>query len=135
LMARLDRVPAAKAVAQQASVIGREFTYDMLAGISPQGESRLHAALGQLVSAGLISMRGTAPDATYTFKHALVRDAAYGSLLKSRRQDLHARIAEILERGCPDVVARQPELVAHHLSEARLPERAVVYWQRAADQA
>jgi tetratricopeptide (TPR) repeat protein len=135
LVARLDRVPAAKAVAQQASVIGREFTYAMLAGINPQAEPSLHAALRQLISCGLVSMRGTPPDATYTFKHALVRDAAYGSLLKSRRQELHARIAEVLERGYADAVARQPELVAHHLSEARLPERAVIYWQRAADYA
>jgi class 3 adenylate cyclase/tetratricopeptide (TPR) repeat protein len=135
LMARLDRVPAAKAVAQRASVIGREFTYDMLASFTPQDEPRLRAALRQLISAGLVSPRGTAPGATFTFKHALVRDAAYGSLLKSRRQELHARIAEVLERGYPDVVARQPELVAHHLSEARSPERAVFYWQRAADHA
>jgi predicted ATPase len=134
-MARLDRVPAAKAVAQQASVIGREFTYGMLADINPQGEPGLRAALRQLISAGLVSMRGSPPDATYTFKHALVRDAAYGSLLKSRRQDVHARIAEVLERGYPDAVARQPELVAHHLSEARLAERAVPYWQRATDDA
>jgi class 3 adenylate cyclase/tetratricopeptide (TPR) repeat protein len=135
LMARLDRVPAAKAVAQQASVVGREFTYGMLAGLNPQDESGLRAALRQLVLAGLVSMRGTPPGATYTFKHALVRDAAYGSLLKSRRQELHARIAEVLERGYADVVARQPELVAHHLSEARLPDRAVVYWRCAADHA
>jgi class 3 adenylate cyclase/tetratricopeptide (TPR) repeat protein len=135
LMARLDRVPAAKVVAQQASVIGREFSYDMLAGFNPQSQSRLRAALGQLVSAGLVSVRGTPPGATYAFKHALVRDAAYGSLLKSRRQELHARIAEVLEHGYPDVVARQPELIAYHLSEARLTERAVPYWQRAADDA
>jgi class 3 adenylate cyclase/tetratricopeptide (TPR) repeat protein len=135
LMARLDRVPAVKAVAQQASVIGREFSYDMLAGINPQGEPGLRAALRQLVSAGLVSMRGTPAGATYTFKHALVRDVAYGSLLKSRRRELHARIVEVLERSYPDVVARQPELVAHHLSEARLAERAVPYWERAADQA
>lgn len=135
LMARLDRVPAAKSVAQQASVIGREFTYDMLANINPQGEPGLRAALRQLIFAGLVSMRGTPPEATYTFKHALVRDAAYESLLKSRRQELHARVAEVLGRGYPDVVARQPELVAHHLSEAHLPDRAVVYWQRAADAA
>ncbi|WP_262272521.1 adenylate/guanylate cyclase domain-containing protein [Microvirga yunnanensis] len=134
LMARLDRVPAAKAVAQQASVIGREFTYDVLAGINPQDGAGLGAALGQLISAGLVSMRGTPPDATYTFKHALVRDAAYGSLLKSRRQELHGRVADVLERF-PDVVTRQPELIAHHLSEARLAGRAVPYWQRAADDA
>lgn len=135
LIARLDRVPAAKAVAQQASVIGREFTYSMLAGISPQPESALHAALRQLVSAGLASMRGTPPNATYTFKHALVRDAAYESLLRSRRQELHARIAVVLEENDPDVLDRQPELIAHHLSEARLAERAVPYWQQAADAA
>jgi class 3 adenylate cyclase/tetratricopeptide (TPR) repeat protein len=135
LMARLDRVPAAKAVAQQASVIGREFTYDILANLKRQGGSELRAALRQLVSAGLISMRGTPPEATYTFKHALVRDAAYGSLLKSRRQELHARVAEVLEQCYPDAIARQPELIAHHLSEAHLPDRAVVYWQRAAEDA
>lgn len=135
LMARLDRVPAAKAVAQQASVIGREFSYVLLASLDPQGEAGLEAALRQLVSAGLVSMRDTPSGATCTFKHALVRDAAYGSLLKSRRLDLHRRIAEVFERDYADVVARQPELVAHHLSEARLPERAIVYWQRAADHA
>lgn len=135
LMARLDRVPAAKAVAQQASVIGREFSYDMLASINPQDERGLRAALRQLMSVELVAVRGTPPDARYTFKHALVRDAAYGSLLKSRRQELHAIIAEVLERRFPDVVTRQPELVAHHLTEACLPERAVFYWQRAADYA
>ena len=135
LMARLDRVPAAKAVAQQASVIGREFTYGMLAGITPKGEHGLPAALRQLVSAGLASMHGTPPQATYTFKHALVRDAAYESLLRSRRQELHARIATVLEEDYPDVLSRQPELIAHHLSEARLAERAVPYWEQAADEA
>jgi tetratricopeptide (TPR) repeat protein len=135
LMARLDQVPAAKAVAQQASVIGREFTYDMLAGITPKGEHGLPAALRQLVSAGLASVRGTPPKATYTFKHALVRDAAYESLLRSRRQELHARLATVLEENYPDILSRQPELVAHHLSEAWLAERAVPYWQQAADKA
>src|SRR3712207_4547011 len=107
----------------------------MLAGISPQPEPALHAALRQLVSAGLASLRGTPPNATYTFKHALVRDAAYESLLRSRRQELHARIAAVLEENDSDVLARQPELIAHHLSEARLAEWAVPYWQQAADAA
>jgi class 3 adenylate cyclase/tetratricopeptide (TPR) repeat protein len=135
LMARLDRVPGAKAVAQQAAVIGREFTYDLLAAISPQGVSDLRRALQQLVSSGLIFVSGASPGATYTFKHALVRDAAYESLLRIRRQELHGRIAAILEQDSPDTANRQPELIAHHLSEAHLPERAVTYWQRAADNA
>ena len=101
LMARLDRLPAAKTAAQQAAVIGREFTYGMLAAISPQSEPELQAALQQLVSSELVFIRGAPPEATYTFKHALVRDAAYESLLKSRRQELHARIADVLEADAP----------------------------------
>ncbi len=135
LMARLDRVPAAKTVAQQASVIGRTFAYDLLAAISQQRRSELRRALRQLVSSELVFVSGAAPRLAYTFKHALVRDAAYESLLKSHRQELHARIAATLERDYPDVVDRQPELIAHHLSEARIAERAVSYWQRAADEA
>ncbi len=135
LMARLDRVPAAKAVAQQASVIGRTFAYDLLAAIGTPGKARLRRALRQLVSSGLIFASGAPPAETYTFKHALVRDAAYNSLLKSRVQELHARIATVLEQAYSDVAARQPELIAHHLSEARLAEKAVIYWQRAADDA
>ena len=135
LMARLDRLPAAKTAAQQAAVIGREFSYGMLAAISTQSEPELLAALQQLVSSELVFKRGAPPEATYTFKHALVRDAAYESLLKSRRQELHARIVDVLEADASDVPARQPELIAHHLSEARLAERAVTYWQLAADAA
>jgi tetratricopeptide (TPR) repeat protein len=134
-MSRLDRLPAAKAAAQQAAVIGREFSYRLLAAVSPRSESELQAALQQLVSSELIFVRGEPPEATYTFKHALVRDAAYVSLLKSRRQKYHAQIAALLEKSYPDVVARQPELLAHHLSEACLAERAVTYWQLAADDA
>jgi class 3 adenylate cyclase/tetratricopeptide (TPR) repeat protein len=135
LMARLDRVPAAKAVAQQASVIGRTFAYDLLAAIGTPGEAGLRRVLRQLVSSGLVLASGAPPAETYTFKHALVRDAAYHSLLRSRVQELHARIAAVLEAKYPNVVARQPELIAHHLSEARLAEKAVIYWQRAADHA
>ena len=130
LMARLDRVPAAKSAAKQASVIGREFSYGMLAAIGPAERTELQSALEQLVSSELIFVRKAPPEATYTFKHALVRDAAYASLLKSRRRELHARVAAILEQGYPDVTTRQPELIAHHLSEARLAERAALYWQR-----
>jgi predicted ATPase len=135
LMARLDRFPAAKAVAQQASVIGREFSYELLAAISPQTEPELRTEIARLVSSELVSANGVPPEANYTFKHALVRDAAYESLLKSRRRELHAQIADLLEESYPDMAARQSELLAHHLSEARLPERAVIYWQRAADDA
>ncbi len=135
LMARLDRVPVAKAVAQQAAVIGREFTHELLAAISPQDEVHLSAALQQLVSSELIFPSGTPADGSYTFKHALVRDAAYESLLRRRRQVLHAHIAAILVEGHPEVATAQPELIAHHLSEAGLAERAVTYWQRAADSA
>src|SRR5215218_1235585 len=83
----------------------------------------------------LIFVRGVPPEATYTFKHALVRDAAYASLLKSRRQKLHARLASVLEESYPDIATRQPELIAYHLSEAHQAERAVLYWQRAATNA
>ena len=135
LMARLDRVPAAKAVAQQASVIGREFPYELLAAISPQTESDLRTELSRLVSSELIFANGVPPEATYAFKHALVRDAAYESLLKSRRRALHEQVADFLEESHPEVATRQPELLAYHLSEARRPERAVIYWRRAADDA
>ena len=97
-MARLDRLPAAKAVAQQAAAIGREFTLGLLAAIGLQGEPELRAALRQLVSSELVHVRGTPPQESYAFKHALVRDAAYESLLRSRRQVLHARIAAVLEQ-------------------------------------
>ncbi|HEX2279831.1 MAG TPA: hypothetical protein VHN13_22320, partial [Candidatus Tectomicrobia bacterium] len=135
LMSRLDSLPAAKATAQQASVIGREFPYGMLAAISPQSEPELQSALEQLASSELIFVRGAPPEAIYAFKHALVRDAAYASLLRSRRQELHARLASVLEESYPDLATRQPELIAHHLSEAHQAERAVLYWERAATNA
>jgi predicted ATPase len=134
LVARLDRYPTAKRVAQYSAVIGREFSYSLLAEITNEQGRDLQAALQELVSAELIFARGTPPDATYTFKHALVRDAAYESLLKARRQEIHARIAATLEADAY-VLSRQPELVAYHLGEARLPERAVIYWERAANEA
>jgi class 3 adenylate cyclase/predicted ATPase len=129
LMARLDRLgPAAKDVAQKASVIGRDFAYDLLSSIANLAEPKLREELDRLTSSGLLFARGVAPQATYIFKHALVQDAAYGTLLRSRRQELHARVAAALETQFPEVPKSQPELLAHHLTEARLTERAIDHW-------
>jgi predicted ATPase/class 3 adenylate cyclase len=135
LMARLDRLAPAKEVAQIGSVIGREFPHKLLAAVVDCPEPQLQAALDQLVSAELIFRRGAVPDATYSFKHALVQDAAYQSLLKSKRQHLHARIAHALEKSFPESGAMQPELLAHHFSQANLAERAILYWHRAGQRA
>jgi class 3 adenylate cyclase/predicted ATPase len=129
LMARLDRLgPAAKDVAQKASVIGRDFAYDLLSSIADLPEPKLREALDRLTGSGLLFARGVAPQATFIFKHALVQDAAYGTLLRGRRQELHARVAAALETQFPDVAKSQPELLAHHLTEARLAERAIDHW-------
>jgi predicted ATPase/class 3 adenylate cyclase len=135
LMARLDRVPEVKQVAQVAACIGREFTYRLLATVSPLPESELRAALDRLGAAELIFRRGTDRDVSYTFKHALVRDAAHESLLKAQRQQLHARIGRALEEHFPEMAASEPELLARHYTEAGQAERAVDYWQRAGQQA
>ena len=127
LMARLDRLAGAKEVAQIGAVIGREFGYELLAAVSPLGEAELREALDQLVASELVFVRGAPPTATYTFKHALVQDAAYASLLKSRRQQLHARIARELEGRWPEVREARPELLAHHFAEAGLPDKAAAY--------
>ncbi|HEX6122022.1 MAG TPA: adenylate/guanylate cyclase domain-containing protein [Ktedonobacterales bacterium] len=135
LMARLDQLPAAKAVAQLAAVVGREFTYDLVKNIAPQDEETLQAELGQLVAAELLYQRGRPPRARYVFKHALIQDAAYASLLKSTRQQIHQRTAQVLEAQFPELVATQPELLARHLTEAGHPAQAVGYWQRAGERA
>jgi class 3 adenylate cyclase/predicted ATPase len=135
LMARLDQLPAPKEVAQLGAVLGREFTYELIHGIAPQDEASLQASLEQLVAAELLYQRGRPPRARYVFKHALIQDAAYASLLKSTRQRLHQRTAQVLEAQFPEVVATQPELLAHHLTEAGRPEQAVGYWQRAGERA
>ncbi len=132
-MARLDRLAPVKEVAQTAAVIGRDFSRPLLAALSPLSAADLDAALEQLVSTELVFRRGTGPEATYAFKHALVQDAAYQSLLKSRRQTLHARIAEALEQRFPDAAAAGPEVLARHLTDAGLAERAVPYWRRAGE--
>ena len=131
LMARLDRLSPVKEVAQIGSCIGREFSYDLLAAVSPLGDNELGEVLTQLTNSELVFARGELPQTTYVFKHALVQDAAYGSLLKSRRASLHKAIAESLEAGAQ----AEPEILAHHYSEAGLMDKAVPYWLAAAEAA
>ena len=135
LMARLDRLAPVKEVAQTGAVIGREFSFELLATVSPMAQDELTDALDQLVAADLVFQRGSPPEATYVFKHALVQDAAYGSLLRSRRQVLHARIAAALEKQVEEPIGVQPEVVAHHWANAGLPDRAVDHWARAGQRA
>ena len=135
LLARLDRLAAVKDVAQTAAAIGREFSYALIAAVVGVPERDLQAALAQLVAAELVFQRGLPPDAKYLFKHALVQDAAYESLVRSRRQQLHAQIARALDERFPDVVESEPEVLAHHFTAAGLTERGVFYWQRAGQQA
>jgi class 3 adenylate cyclase/predicted ATPase len=133
LMARLDRLAPVKEVAQIGAVIGREFSHELLAAVAPMSANLLGDALDQLVSSELVFRRGTPPDATYSFKHALVQDAAYQSLLKSKRQQLHARTAEALEQQFPDAAETGPEVLAQHFTGAGLWERAIPYWRRAGE--
>ncbi len=135
LMARLDRLGAAKDVAQLGAVVGREFAYDVLQALAPLDEATLQARLAQLVEAELLYQRGRPPRARYVFKHALIQDAAYASLLKSTRQQVHQQIAQVFEARFPALVETQPELVAQHYTAAGCTEQAVVYWQRAGQQA
>jgi len=135
LMARLDRLGAAKEVAQQGAVVGRELTYELLSAISPLTEATLQQELTKLVEAELLYQRGRPPQATYLFKHALVQEAAYQSLLKSRRQQYHHQLAQVFETRFPDTTETQPELIAHHYTEAGLGAQAIVYWQRAGERA
>ena len=135
LMARLDQVPDVKQVARLAACIGREFSYPLLAKISPLSAPELQGALERLAAAELVFRRGTPPEAFYTFKHALVRDAAYESLLKSSRQEVHARIVKALEEDFPEIAVKEPELLGRHCMDAGLHEQAVGYWRQAGDQA
>ncbi|CAH2405050.1 adenylate/guanylate cyclase domain-containing protein [Mesorhizobium ventifaucium] len=127
LMARLDRLDSIRDVAQVGAVIGREFTHELLAAATGLPELELERATNQLVASGLVFRRGSDSQVSYAFKHALVQDAAYSSLLHSRRQQLHARIALILEERFPEIVATEPELLAHHFGQAGLLEKAVEY--------
>jgi predicted ATPase len=131
LMARLDRLAAVKGLAQLWATLGREFAYDLLQAVSPWNEGMLHQGLYQLVAAEFLYQQGLPPQATYRFKHALIQDAAYQSLLKSTRQQHHQRIAQVLESRFPETVETQPELLAHHYTEAGLMAQAIPYWQRA----
>ena len=131
LMARLDRLAPVKELAQIGAVIGREFFHELLAAVADRPQEQLESGLDQLVASELVFRRGSPPDATYSFKHALVKDAAYQSSLKSRRQQLHARLAHVFEERFPAVVGTQPELLAYHLTEAGLDERAADAWARA----
>jgi predicted ATPase len=135
LMARLDQMHTAKEVAQLGAVLGREFAYDMLQALAWQDEATLQTALAQLVQAELLYQRGRPPRARYLFKHALIQDAAYASLLRSVRQGYHQQMAQLLEVRFPEVVETQPEVVAHHYTEAACPEQAIGYWQRAGQHA
>jgi class 3 adenylate cyclase/predicted ATPase len=135
LMARLDRLGAARDVAQLGAVVGREFAYDVLEAITPLDEATLQARLAQLVEAELLYQRGRPPHARYVFKHALIQEAAYASLLKSTRQQVHQQIAQVLEARFPLLVETRPELVAQHYTVAGCTEQAVSYWQRAGQQA
>ena len=131
LMARLDRLGSAKEVAQIGAVIGREFPHALLAAVARKEEPQLRSALDRLIEAGLLFRQGVAPHATYLFKHALVQDVAYGTLLREPRRALHARIAETLESQFAEIAERQPELLARHCTEAGLIEKAVGLWGKA----
>jgi class 3 adenylate cyclase len=135
LMARLDRLAAVKAMAQLGASLGREFSYELLQAVALWDEATLQRGLQQLVAAEFLYQQGVPPQATYRFKHALIRDAAYQSLLKSTRQRYHQRIAQVLEARFPETAETQPELLAHHYTEAGLSAQAIPYWQRAGQRA
>lgn len=128
LMARLDRLGSAKEVAQIGAVIGREFPHALIAAVAHKGEPELRSALDRLIDAGLLFRQGSAPHASYLFKHALVQDAAYGTLLREPRRSLHARIADTLESQFAEIAESQPELLARHYTEAGLIEKAARLW-------
>ena len=135
LMGRLDRLPAGKEITQTASVIGREFSFEMLQTISEETPVQIERSLKELVDAQLIIPHGRPPEAVYLFKHALVQEAAYSSLLRERRSVIHQKLAEVLEKDPANVEATHPQLTAWHFAEAGMPEKAVTYYLKAADQA
>jgi predicted ATPase len=135
LMARLDRLGGAKSVAQLAAAIGREFSYEVLRAVSPLDEASLSTELARLVEAELVYQRGLPPAAQYIFKHALIQEAAYQSLLRTTRQGYHRRIAQVLAERFPQVGEIHPELMAHHYTEAGLAFEALPWWQRAGENA
>ena len=132
-MARLDRLGSAKEVAQIGAAIGREFSYSLLAAVAAKPEVELQSALDRLGRAGLLFRQGVPPHATYLFKHALVQDAAYGTLSRNQRQYLHSRIAATIEQNFPEMTANQPGLLAQHYAKAGLNEPALTFWTIAGD--
>jgi len=135
LMARLDRLPTLREVAQMGAVLGREFAYEMLRAVVALDEPQLQSGLEQLVADELLYQRGRLPRSKYIFKHALIQDAAYQSLLNRTRQQCHKRVAQLLEEQFPEAVESHPELVAHHYTEGAEAQRAVDYWQKAGERA
>ncbi len=135
LMARLDRLPEARPVAQLGATLGREFSFELLHAVSPVNEAELQTALSKLVEAEILYQRGMGEHARYFFKHVLIQDTAYQSLLKSTRQQYHTQIAQVLEERFPDTKENQPELLAYHYTEAGLTEQAIPYWQQAGQKA
>jgi predicted ATPase len=133
--ARLDCLPMIREVAQLGAVLGREFAYEMLRALAGVEDALLQERLAQLVDTELLYQRGRPPRATYIFKHALVQDAAYASLLKSTRQQYHQQVAQMLEARFPDTVETEPKLVAHHYTTAGCSAQAVGYWQQAGQRA
>ena len=133
--ARLDRLASVRELAQIGAVLGRDFTYDLIHAVSRMDDAKLQDGLGQLSAADILFQRGVPPDAAYTFKHALLQDAAYQSLLKSQRQQFHARTAQVLQQQFPETKDTHPELLAHHYTEASLAEQAISYWQQAGQRA
>src|SRR4029453_12463009 len=127
-VARLDRLAPARTVAQTAAAIGRDFTYATLKAVTALGDEDLERLLSQLVASELVHQRGVPPHATYYFKHALVQDAAYQTVLKSERIKIHRRIAEVLEREFPETAQRSPEIIGYHFTQARMWEKAIGYW-------
>jgi tetratricopeptide (TPR) repeat protein len=135
LMARLDRLAAVKGLAQLGATLGREFSYELLQAVAPWDEEILQRGLQQLVGAEFLYQQGVPPQAKYLFKHALIQDAAYQSLLRSTRQQYHQRIAQVLEARFPALCETQPELLAHHYTEAGVLAQALPYWQQAGQRA
>ena len=133
LMARLDRLGPAKEVAQIGAAIGRDFSHTLLAAVVRMPEAELQYALDRLIQAGLLFRQGVAPHASYLFKHALIQDAAYGTLLRSRRQHLHGEITSTIEEAFPEIAETQPEILARHCAEAGLDEKAQKYWRTAGE--
>ena len=135
LTARLDRLSSVRESVQLAAVLGREFSYEMIQAVSPLDDAALARDLGQLVTSEFLYQRGVAPESSYTFKHALIQDAAFNSLLISRRQQYHQHVAQALEERFPETVETQPELVAYQYTEAGFNEQAITYWQQAGQRA